>query len=264
MERTKFFSAVVTAVFSTIVFATGTIAQAQSPGSHKVIFYVTRHGETILNRLQRAQGWSDAPLTREGKEAAHFLGIGLMDTSFVAVYSSDLGRAIETAETVLENRPELRSRIQKDPALRESGFGSYEGDLGTKMWNDAALYMHYTSFAELMKAMQKGNKIPDVLASIKALDTLGIAENFDDVKNRMNGWIQKVSTEIYQNGGGNVLVVSHGIAISVLLNAVVGPAYIGKQLGNASVTRIEYDGKSFKVLSIGDLKYVEDGMKANR
>ena len=28
-----------------------------------VTFYIVRHGETLLNSLNRAQGWSDSPLT---------------------------------------------------------------------------------------------------------------------------------------------------------------------------------------------------------
>lgn len=32
--------------------------------------YVVRHGRTYLNKYQRLQGWSDAPLTEEGIEGA--------------------------------------------------------------------------------------------------------------------------------------------------------------------------------------------------
>ena len=33
-------------------------------------FYVVRHGETLLNSIGRAQGWSDSPLTDNGKRTA--------------------------------------------------------------------------------------------------------------------------------------------------------------------------------------------------
>jgi len=39
-----------------------------------VRFYIVRHGQTLLNSLDRAQGWADFPLTASGKQAAKELG----------------------------------------------------------------------------------------------------------------------------------------------------------------------------------------------
>ena len=36
----------------------------------KLNLYIVRHGETYLNRYSKLQGWSDSPLTEEGKEIA--------------------------------------------------------------------------------------------------------------------------------------------------------------------------------------------------
>ncbi|NCE66425.1 histidine phosphatase family protein [Pseudoflavonifractor sp. 524-17] len=35
-----------------------------------VTFYIVCHGQTLLNQLDRAQGWSDSPLTALGEQAA--------------------------------------------------------------------------------------------------------------------------------------------------------------------------------------------------
>ena len=32
-----------------------------------VRFYIVRHGQTLMNSLDRAQGWADSPLTEAGK-----------------------------------------------------------------------------------------------------------------------------------------------------------------------------------------------------
>ena len=56
-------------------------------------FYVVRHGETLLNRLGRAQGWSDSPLTDNGKRTAAELGAELKGIIFSAAYTSDMMRA---------------------------------------------------------------------------------------------------------------------------------------------------------------------------
>ena len=37
-------------------------------------FYFMRHGETYLNRYERMQGWSNAPLTEEDREEVHHSG----------------------------------------------------------------------------------------------------------------------------------------------------------------------------------------------
>ena len=66
-----------------------------------VIFYIVRHGQTLLNFLNRAQGWIDSPLTDGGKQAAFNLGEKLRTINFHAVYTSDMSRAIQTAKWIL-------------------------------------------------------------------------------------------------------------------------------------------------------------------
>ena len=60
-----------------------------------------RHGETILNRYNRMQGWSDALLTEEGKTSLEQTGQALKNVPFSAVYTSDLSRTVETAKIIL-------------------------------------------------------------------------------------------------------------------------------------------------------------------
>ena len=58
---------------------------------------LARHGETVFNVERRYQGQSDSPLTERGVEQARQLARMLRDEPVGAVYSSDLGRALETA-----------------------------------------------------------------------------------------------------------------------------------------------------------------------
>ena len=50
-----------------------------------ISFYVVRHGESLLNSLGKAQGWSDSPLTANGKKTAMELGTELKETAFRAI-----------------------------------------------------------------------------------------------------------------------------------------------------------------------------------
>lgn len=63
-----------------------------------VRFYIVRHGQTLLNSLDRAQGWADSPLTEAGKQMVADIGQKLKGIDFDAVYTSDMLRAVQTAE----------------------------------------------------------------------------------------------------------------------------------------------------------------------
>ncbi len=63
--------------------------------------YIVRHGKTMFNTIGRTQGWSDTPLTKEGVEIIHYLGKGLKEIPFINAYSSDSGRAMQTAQIIL-------------------------------------------------------------------------------------------------------------------------------------------------------------------
>lgn len=91
--------------------------------------YLVRHGKTMLNTTDRVQGWADAPLTKDGVEVAEYLGKGLKGVKFEKAYSSDSGRAIETAKIVLNQSGNKDMNINQSKNLREACFGEFEGEL---------------------------------------------------------------------------------------------------------------------------------------
>lgn len=86
---------------------------------------VLRHGHTSWNEEGRYQGQSDLPLSRLGRQEAEAVGRWLPDLvpPSVAVWSSDLVRARETAALALPGRP-----FTVDHRLRELHFGVFEGE----------------------------------------------------------------------------------------------------------------------------------------
>lgn len=233
-----------------------------------VVLYITRHGKTILNTMDRVQGWADTPLTPAGVEVAEFLGIGLKedDIRFKATYSSDLGRARQTARIVLDTKGQKDLPVTEVPQIRETNFGSYEGEYNTRMWNDAALYLHYKSYKDLMADMEKDpGLMKDMVNSFKALETLGIGEDYNEVKARGQKAIREIAEKEAANGGGNILMVGHGMSIGIFLSDLdsSGKKPDAGHMGNAAVCKVIYKDGKFTLESFGDMSYVEKGKKAS-
>jgi probable phosphoglycerate mutase len=83
-----------------------------------------RHGETAWNAERRLQGHIDIPLNPEGVLQAAALAEALAAEQIDAIYASDLGRALQTAQAVATTR---QLPVRQDRALRERCFGGFEG-----------------------------------------------------------------------------------------------------------------------------------------
>ena len=92
-------------------------------GTH---LYIVRHGETVWNTLDKMQGVKDSPLTDKGKHHAERMGEKLkaLDTDFSVLYTSDLGRAFDTATLINSS---LNLDLKTDKRLRERNMGVFEG-----------------------------------------------------------------------------------------------------------------------------------------
>jgi broad specificity phosphatase PhoE len=86
--------------------------------------WLVRHGETEWNATKRAQGQADVPLNDAGRLQAEVAAAQLDGVNLAAVYSSDLSRAIDTAEPVARAHG---LEVVTDPAFREIDQGDWEG-----------------------------------------------------------------------------------------------------------------------------------------
>ena len=87
------------------------------------IFFI-RHGQTLWNKELKYQGHSDIALSAEGLQQAERVARRLRREPFTAIYSSDLSRALVTAEKVAEHHS---LPVVTMPEFREVGFGEWEG-----------------------------------------------------------------------------------------------------------------------------------------
>jgi len=83
-----------------------------------------RHGDTESNSAERYWGDTDVKLSDAGLRQAERLRDRLATERINAIYSSDLSRALVTAETIASNH---RLEIITCAELREMNFGELEG-----------------------------------------------------------------------------------------------------------------------------------------
>ena len=87
----------------------------------KVIYFV--HGTTYDNASNKCSGWKQVELNDLGKQQAKNLGEVTKDLKFNVIFTSDLIRAIDSANIAW---PEYE-KIQ-DKRLRECNYGDYDGE----------------------------------------------------------------------------------------------------------------------------------------
>lgn len=90
----------------------------------KTRLYLFRHGETDWNVEERFQGHLDIPLNAKGRKQAREMVKVLREGAIEAILSSDLSRAVETAEIVAW---ELGVPVFQDAGLREANLGKAQG-----------------------------------------------------------------------------------------------------------------------------------------
>lgn len=149
--------------------------------------YLTRHGQTNLNKARLMQGQIEEPLNDTGRQQAREASMTVKDIKFDAVYSSPLERALETA-SVIGNLPV--SEIIIDERLTEVSFGKFERVSYYKLGLRMTLYW---MFPEIFKC-------PDTVESIASM-----------VK-RSSSFLEELQSKNYEN----VLIVCHGGIIRAL------------------------------------------------
>lgn len=153
--------------------------------------YITRHGETQWNKEGIMQGWENSNLSENGIEDAKKLGDRLKDIDFHCIYCSPLGRAVETAKYIRQDKD---TEIVIVEPLKEMGFGRWEG-------------MEHDTIKEMYPDEQYNfwNK-PHLY---RPIDGESYEEFFVRVKGALDNIINNVT-------GENILIVSHAVVIKAI------------------------------------------------
>ena len=221
----------------------------------KTRLYIARHGKTMVNTLGRAQGWSDTPLTQEGERGIQELGIGLKKAGldFDQAVSSDSGRAIQSMGIILEEMG-LTGKIpyRYDKRIREWCFGSFDGAYdGDLFFGVLPRVFQIDDFRKL--------SLMEMAEGIVEVDTTGWAESWEKLSKRIKEGFEAIAKDLEAAGGGNAIVVSHGMTITTLIYLIDPKAVEELVLDNGSVTVVEYEEGTFTIKKVGDLSYRQVG-----
>lgn len=88
------------------------------------MIYLTRHGQTDWNALDKVMGNVNMPLNIIGVEQAKQVRDGLLNTKIDLIICSPLLRTKQTAEIINENR---NIEVIYDDRILERDFGEFEG-----------------------------------------------------------------------------------------------------------------------------------------
>jgi broad specificity phosphatase PhoE len=102
--------------------AAGVSAEAGS--SRRTVVYLARHGQTPLNEAGLLRGLADPPLNETGRRQAERLGAALGSRGLVAVISSPLLRARQTAQPIAER---AGLEVTVDQCLLDRDYGPWTG-----------------------------------------------------------------------------------------------------------------------------------------
>ena len=197
---------------------------------NKTTVYLIRHGESVGNLNRICLGHTDLDLTELGHKQAKCTADALSEVEISAIYSSDLVRAVHTAEPHALKRDLY---ITKNADFRELFFGD---------WENASVLMLKERFHEQFMIGWRQNF---------GTFTAPNGESVVEMAERMARGLKKAATE---HPGEKILVTSHAAAIRALWGKISGhephewaDAYPFPT--NASYSVLEYDGESLVPVS---------------
>lgn len=197
--------------------------------------FALRHGQTAFNATQRIQGHLDIGLDATGRWQAERLGEALADAGIVAVHSSDLARARETAAPLARA---LGLAVVAHADLRERHFGRLEG----------------LSYAEIEQ------RFPEDARRWRQREP-GFGPGGGESLQVFSARVLEVFTRLAEvHRGQTIAVVAHGGVLDCLYRAAQGielQAPRTWQLANAAVNRLLWTGEGFRVVGWDDRRHLE-------
>lgn len=162
--------------------------------------HLVRHCETAWNIEGRFLGCTDLPLAEEGRARAVLLVRAFARIPLVAIYASDLRRAVETAAPIAAAHG---LPIRTDSRLREMHQGELEGFTGTEV------RPRYTDFFNAWEADPTDVVVPG-------------GESLRQTLTRASAAIREIAATYASDSETHLLIVSHGLTLQAIIGEAIG------------------------------------------
>ena len=205
--------------------------QSQIGASETMEILLIRHGETQYNIEHRIYGHAQIPLTTRGQNQAVTLANRLKHTPISAIYSSDLVRAFDTAQSIARHH---RLDVCTDPRFREVHVGEWEhmteADVASQY---ASEYAHFSLYPG--EAPYKGG------------------ESFVEVQRR--AWSALTSCIDNHQRDDTLCIVCHAGTISAIVCAVLQlniNYHPRLRIDNCAITRLVVHSDGIALATLND------------
>jgi 2,3-bisphosphoglycerate-dependent phosphoglycerate mutase len=199
-----------------------------------VLLIAIRHGETQWNLERREMGQLDSPLTERGIRQAEAIGRRMSGVSFEALYSSDLGRAVQTAEIIASM---CGKSVRLNPGLRERHMGLFQG----------------LTWEEL------GKKFPKEQETYDRLGFWDVVPEGESAQERLDRSVRALTAIAEAHPNQTVTVVTHaGILTGFLQFVLEMPFGSGKRFKkqHASFNAFEYLDGTWRLVTWNDISHL--------
>ena len=186
---------------------------------------LVRHGQTDWNLKKRILSWQNIPLNEEGLRQSRGACQRLEKEIFSLIYSSELGRAIQTAEIIARD---YGLDIIRDKRLNEMNQGDWDG-----LHDWEALEKYPIMYKQWLEDPTK--VVPPNGESIKTLES------------RVEDFINMLET---RHPAENVCVVTHEMVIGAFLCLVEG-------INFSLIRRLKTPNGQIRILNISAKKVYE-------
>jgi probable phosphoglycerate mutase len=195
-----------------------------------------RHGETAWNVDARIQGQLDVGLNDTGRWQARRVGEALAGEKISAVYSSDLGRAHQTAQSIAEV---TGVAVVPEEGLRERSFGIFEGktfDEIQETWPDHAHNWR--------------KRIPE-------WEPPEGGESLIQLRERVTRTLQALAA---RHPGELIVVVAHGGVLDAIYRVATGQEVNSPrtwELPNGAINRLLWTPEGFTLVGWSDTQHLD-------
>jgi len=202
--------------------------------------FLVRHGQSAGNAEGRFGGHSATPLSELGRKQAELTAVVLAREGITAIYSSDLERAMQSAQPLVELSG---VPVSATPSFRERNVGVLEG-----LTFDESKAAHPEDYYALVN-----RNVHHVITN---------GESYRHLLQRSTGMLWEI---LRTNQGGRIAIYSHTGAICFLTLFLMGAIHRDTRqtpwivTSNCGINRFEVRGRNnIRVLAINDTRHLSD------